>query len=275
MRKVWTVDLHEFRRRLLDEAPDAIVISDPEGIIRFWNPGAVRIFGFTSQEALGRSLDIIIPVALRERHWQGYTQTIRTGQTRYGAGDVLAVPALRKDGMRISVEFSIIPFRDAAGRIAGMGAVLRDVTKRFEELKALRKQVSVARAQAGERRWRAASPATATSRRSSARCTCPTTPVSFALGSRQVADLRQMIQLQQQIIANNARMVAGPPGARGSTHGGGTSIWGRRGFSPNELLMDRAQYRGVNFLEQSLGEAILQPDIARTRFRRLDLSPET
>jgi PAS domain S-box-containing protein len=136
------VDIDEFRRRLPDEAPDAILITDAEGIIRFWNPGAVRIFGFTSQEALGQSLDIIIPVALRERHWQGYTQTIRTGHTRYGAGDVLAVPALRKDGMRISVEFSIIPFQEAAGRIAGMGAILRDVTRRFEELKALRKALS-------------------------------------------------------------------------------------------------------------------------------------
>jgi PAS domain S-box-containing protein len=136
------VDTDEFRRRLPDEAPDAILISDAEGIIRFWNPGAVRIFGFTSQEALGQSLDIINPVALRKRHWQGYAQTIRTGHTRYGAGDVLAVPALRKGGMRISVEFSIIPFRDAAGRIAGMGAILRDVTRRFEELKALRKALS-------------------------------------------------------------------------------------------------------------------------------------
>ena len=136
------MDIDAFRRRLLDEAPDAILISDPEGIIRFWNPGAVRIFGFTSQEAVGQSLDIIIPIGLRERHWQGYTQTIRTGRTRYGAGDVLAVPALRKDGTRISVEFSIIPFRDAAGRIAGMGAILRDVTRRFEEIKALRKALS-------------------------------------------------------------------------------------------------------------------------------------
>jgi len=133
------VDIDECRRRRVDEAADAILISDADGVVRFWNPGATRIFGFTSQEAVGQSLDIIIPAALRERHWHGYAETIRTGQTRYGAGDLLAVPALRKDGTRISVEFSIALFRDGAGRMTGMGAIMRDVTQRFEELKALRK----------------------------------------------------------------------------------------------------------------------------------------
>jgi PAS domain S-box-containing protein len=133
------MDIDECRRRLMDEAADAILISDAEGIIRFWNPGAARIFGFASQEAVGRSLDIIIPATLRVRHWQGYAETICTGQTRYGAGDLLAVPALRKDGTRISVEFSIVPFRDAMGRVTGIGAIMRDVTGRFEELKTLRK----------------------------------------------------------------------------------------------------------------------------------------
>jgi PAS domain S-box-containing protein len=126
----------------VEGASDAILISDAGGIIRFWNPGAARVFGFTPQEAVGKSLDIIVPAALRERHWLGYAETMRTGQTRYGAGDLLAVPALRKDGTRISVEFSIIPFRDSAGRTTGMGAIMRDVTRRFEELKALRKATS-------------------------------------------------------------------------------------------------------------------------------------
>jgi PAS domain S-box-containing protein len=133
------VDIDDCHRRLVEGAPDAILISDADGIIRYWNPGAARIFGFTAREAVGKPLDIIIPTALRERHWRGYAETIRTGRTRYGAGDLLAVPALRKDGTRISVEFSIIPFRDAAGRMTGMGAIMRDVTRRFEELKALRR----------------------------------------------------------------------------------------------------------------------------------------
>lgn len=67
---------------------------------------------------------------------------MRTGVTRYGAGNVLAVPALRKDGTRISIEFTIIPFHEEPGRMAGIAAILRDVTKRFEETKALRKKLA-------------------------------------------------------------------------------------------------------------------------------------
>jgi PAS domain S-box-containing protein len=136
------LDIDDCRRRLVDETADAILISDANEIIRFWNAGAARIFGFTSQEAVGQSLDIIIPAALRARHWHGYTDTMRTGQTRYGAGELLAVPALRKDGTRISVEFSIVPFHDATGNMTGMGAIMRDVTRRFEELKTLRKALA-------------------------------------------------------------------------------------------------------------------------------------
>ena len=129
------MDIDDCRSKLVDEAADGILIADVDGIIRFWNPGAARIFGFTSQEAVGQSLDIIIPAALRARHWRGYAESIRTGQTHYAAGDLLAVPALRKDAARISIEFSIVPFRDATGRMTGIGAIVRDVTQRFEELK--------------------------------------------------------------------------------------------------------------------------------------------
>ncbi len=125
---------------ILKNAPDAILYCDKDGIVRFWNGGCERIFGYTADDAIGQSLDIIIPENLRDRHWHGHRETMRTGQTRYGAGDLLAVPALRKDGTRISVEFSIIPFRDAQGTITGLAAILRDVTRRFEELKALRKE---------------------------------------------------------------------------------------------------------------------------------------
>jgi PAS domain S-box-containing protein len=129
----------ELARLILDEAPDAIVFADAEGLIRFWNRGAERIFGFTGEEAVGRSLDIIIPERLRARHWDGYRQTMATGRSRYGEGDVLAVPGLRKDGTQLSIEFTIIPVRDAEGRLDGIAAILRDVTARFEELKRLRK----------------------------------------------------------------------------------------------------------------------------------------
>lgn len=134
-------DFERFCRILAHQAPDAVIYADGQGVIRFWNAGAERIFGFTTAEANGKSLDIIIPEGLRTRHWAGFDQTMRTGKTRYGAGDILAVPALRKNGTRISIEFTVLPFHDEAGHMAGIAAILRDVTKRFEEMKALRRQL--------------------------------------------------------------------------------------------------------------------------------------
>jgi PAS domain S-box-containing protein len=135
-------DFDRFCRILAREAPDAVIYADGEGLIRFWNAGAERIFGFSEADAAGKSLDIIIPENLRSRHWAGFDETMRTGKTRYGAGDILAVPALRKDGTRISIEFTVLPFHDEAGRMVGIGAILRDVTKRFEEVKALRRRLA-------------------------------------------------------------------------------------------------------------------------------------
>jgi len=136
----------DFANVFLSEMPDGVLLADDEGVIRMWNAGCERIFGFSAEEAIGQSLDIIIPENLRARHWEGYQQTMRTGKTRYGAGDLLGVPALRKDGTRISVEFSIVPFRNSDGRIVGIGAVMRNVTKKFEEMKALRKALAAASA---------------------------------------------------------------------------------------------------------------------------------
>lgn len=127
---------------ILSGRSDAIIAADREGIIRFWNPGAERLFGFDSAEALGQSLDLIIPERLRQRHWDGFGQVIRTGQSRYAATDLLSVPAVRKDGSTISVEFTITPLRDAAGQIIGMAAVMRDVTKQFQELRALKRKLA-------------------------------------------------------------------------------------------------------------------------------------
>ena len=121
---------------------DAIVYAGADGVIRRWNRGATRIFGFTEAEAIGRSLDLIIPENLRSRHWEGYRATMRTGQSRYGDGQVLSVPAVRKDGARISVEFTIVPFTDGAGRMIGIAAIMRDATARFEELRTLRRELA-------------------------------------------------------------------------------------------------------------------------------------
>jgi PAS domain S-box-containing protein len=127
---------------LLASGADAIVATDRDGIIRHWNPGAERIFGHSAAEAVGKSLDLIIPENLRARHWEGYHHVMRTGRSRYGEGDLLAVPGLRKDGTRVSLEFTVAMIRDAAGEMAGIAAILRDVTARFDEMKALRKRAA-------------------------------------------------------------------------------------------------------------------------------------
>ena len=127
---------------ILQASSDAIVATDRAGIITFWNPGATRIFGFASSEAVGQSLDIIIPENLRKRHWDGFHQTMATGTSRYGDGDLLSVPALTKTGRRISVEFTIAVLRDEGQAPAGTVAIMRDVTQRFEELRELRRRVA-------------------------------------------------------------------------------------------------------------------------------------
>jgi PAS domain S-box-containing protein len=135
-------DVARLHRTLVQNAPDAIIYADAQGQIFFWNTGAERIFGFSPSEAIGQSLDIIIPENLRKRHWDGYHATVLTGTTRYGAGDILTVPALRKDATPVSIEFTILPFHDDASRIVGIAAILRDVTRRFNELKALRRELA-------------------------------------------------------------------------------------------------------------------------------------
>ena len=127
---------------LLTSASDAIIATDRDGLVTYWNPGATRIFGFTSDEAIGQSLDFIIPENLRARHWDGYRKTMTTGESRYGAGDLLSVPALTKSGTRISVEFTIVMLRDERGLPDGTVAVLRDVTKNFAEKLALRRELA-------------------------------------------------------------------------------------------------------------------------------------
>jgi PAS domain S-box-containing protein len=127
---------------LLHSASDAIIATDREGCITFWNPGAERIFGFTAAEAAGQSLDLIIPENLRARHWSGFRHTMETGTSRYGHGDLLSVPGLTRDGARISVEFTILLLRDGAQETTGTVAVMRDVTKRFEEVRELKRRLA-------------------------------------------------------------------------------------------------------------------------------------
>ena len=127
---------------LLLTRSDAIIAADGDGKICFWNPGAERIFGYLHTEAIGQSLDLIIPERLRQRHWAGYAGTMATGKSRYGEADVLSVPALHRNGTTISVEFTIVPLRNETGAMVGIAAIMRDVTRRFEELRALKRRVA-------------------------------------------------------------------------------------------------------------------------------------
>lgn len=129
-------------RRIILEAGDAVIFADRENIIRIWNRAAERIFGYTAEEALGRSLDLIIPERWRKRHWESYRRVMATGVTRYGQGELLAVPGQRRDGRPLSLEFSLALIRGDDGRILGAAAILRDVTVKWNETRELKKRLA-------------------------------------------------------------------------------------------------------------------------------------
>jgi PAS domain S-box-containing protein len=126
---------------LVEAAGDAIVIADADGRIRLWNPAAERIFGFPAADVLGQSLDLIIPERYRARHWDGYREVMQTGVTRYGT-EVLRVPALRKDGQRISIAFTVALLKADDGRVTGIAAIVRDETRRWEDEQVLRRRLA-------------------------------------------------------------------------------------------------------------------------------------
>jgi PAS domain S-box-containing protein len=126
--------------QLVQAMGDAVVVSDTSGKIVLWNAAATRIFGFAAEEALGRSLDLIIPERHRSRHNEGYDKTVATGVTRYGT-TLLRVPALHKEGRQLSIAFTVCLLTDHEGQVEGVAAVIRDETTRFEEDRALKKRV--------------------------------------------------------------------------------------------------------------------------------------
>jgi PAS domain S-box-containing protein len=138
--------LNELSRRIVDEAQDAIIYADREGVIRLWNAGAEEMFGYGASEVIGQSLDLIIPDKLRGRHWDGYHRVMATGETKYGR-ELLSVPGQHKDGSRISLEFSIAMLRDEGGQVTGIAAILRDVTARWEQDRALNQRIRELEAQ--------------------------------------------------------------------------------------------------------------------------------
>ena len=136
------VDLPWLFRSIVEGSPAAVLFADREGKIRFWNEAAERLFGHSAGEALGQSLDLIIPERQRARHWEGWEKVMATGVTRYGR-DVLAVPAVRKDGARISIEFYVLLLRSPAGELLGAAALIQDVTARWQREKELKARLGL------------------------------------------------------------------------------------------------------------------------------------
>jgi PAS domain S-box-containing protein len=133
-------------QQIVDNARDAIILADRDGSIRLWNAGAEAMFGYRAEEALGHTLDLIIPERLRERHWAGYHKAMATGAARYDR-EVLAVPARRKDGTRLSVEFTIVILRQPSGELLGPAAIIRDVSARWQRDQALQGRLAALEAQ--------------------------------------------------------------------------------------------------------------------------------
>ena len=129
-------------RQIIENSQDAILFADREGIIELWNSGAEAIFGYTKEEVRGKSLDLIVPEKLRQRHWDGYQKVMNTGKTRYGK-ELLKVPAIRKDGTSISVEFTIVLVRNQRNEIIGTAAIIRDVTERWKQEKELKQKLKL------------------------------------------------------------------------------------------------------------------------------------
>jgi len=136
-------------QRIVEDSPIAILYADRDGKIRFWNAGAEAIFGYTSEEALGESLDLIVPEKQKARHWEGWARVMASGVTKYGR-DALAVPATKKDGSRISIEFNIVLLRAPTGELLGAAAMVQDVTVRWQQQKEMRARLAALEAKAVE-----------------------------------------------------------------------------------------------------------------------------
>jgi len=106
---------------------DAVIYADTEGVIRLWNAAAEQIFGFAADDAVGASLDLIIPERLRDAHWRGYLAAVSSGKTRLGGR---ATKGLHKSGRPLYVEMSFSVVKDTTNHVIGSVAIARDVTER-------------------------------------------------------------------------------------------------------------------------------------------------
>lgn len=141
--------------RMVRELADAVIVADGDGVIRFWNAAATRVFGWSADEALGRTLDLIVPERWRERHWTGYRRVMSTGHTDYG-DRLLEVPANHHDGHMISIAFTVTLLLGADGKVQAIAAVVRDDTERRRTLRALEDELASRRDEAADHTPRSA-----------------------------------------------------------------------------------------------------------------------
>ena len=120
---------------IIEQAAEAIVYANREGVIERWNAAAAAMFGFSAAEAIGQSLDLMIPEHLRQAHWRGFDAAMASGKTRLGGRPTLT-RGLHKSGKKLYVEMSFATVVDDAGSALGSVAVARDVTERVEREKA-------------------------------------------------------------------------------------------------------------------------------------------
>ena len=115
-------------RSLLDGLPEALVVTDTQGVIRCWNDAAERLFGHPRGEALGATLDILMPERFKAAHDAGFARAVATGELRVG-GRVMRTRATHKDGRKLYVDFSFALLKDPQGRVVGVYATGRDATE--------------------------------------------------------------------------------------------------------------------------------------------------
>ena len=118
---------------------EAVIFADRGGVIRYWGRGAETIFGHSAPDALGQSLDLIIPERFRSAHWQAFDRAVESGRTKY-EGRTLTTRSARKDGSKLFVDLSFELVKDARDAVLGALATGRDCTARHLAERAQREQ---------------------------------------------------------------------------------------------------------------------------------------
>ena len=120
---------------ILEQTAEAVVYANRDGVIERWNAAAVAMFGYTAAEAIGQSLDLMIPERLRQAHWRGFNAAMANATLRLGGHPTLTRGA-HKTGQKLFIEMSFALVLDGAGAALGSVAVARDVTARVERERA-------------------------------------------------------------------------------------------------------------------------------------------